>query len=109
MTCESLPPQRGGPRANGNFVYASNQGHDGIAAFAFDQATGELTPLEQEPSGGEGPDDFEVDIKGDFMIVANRGDAKVVALRIELDGTLTPLGSVDGPAGARAVQIRYQP
>src|SRR5207244_1382020 len=37
---------------SGQFVYVSNRGHDSIAAFAIDQATGSLTALGTIPTQG---------------------------------------------------------
>jgi 6-phosphogluconolactonase len=70
---------------SGKFVYASNRGHDSIACFAVDVATGKLTMLGQVPSGGSTPRNFNVSPDGKFLIAANQQSNNVVAFRINLE------------------------
>jgi 6-phosphogluconolactonase len=95
---------------DGRFVYGSNRGHDSIVVFSADQATGALTFVEHEPSGGRTPRDFDMDPYGEFIVVANQQSSNLAAFRVEADGTLTPFGDpVSGPSGARGVLIAYLP
>jgi len=60
QTVSTLPPDFGGDSAtaeilvhpSGNFVYGSNRGHNTIAGFAIDQATGMLNPIGWTPTQG---------------------------------------------------------
>ena len=45
---------------SGKFVYGLNRGADSIVTFGADLATGTLTPLDGEPSGGREPSDLAV-------------------------------------------------
>src|SRR5713101_7484252 len=55
---------------SGRFVYGSNRGHDSIAIFAVDDATGVLTPAGWEPTQGKTPRFFGVDPSGTFLYAA---------------------------------------
>ncbi len=78
---------------SGRFLYASNRGHDSIAAFAIDQETGRLTALGQTPTGGRTPRNFNLDPSGRFLIAANQATNNVVVFRIDQDnGTLEAAG-----------------
>jgi len=78
---------------SGRFVYASNRGHDSIAAFAVDEATGALTGLGQTLTQGRVPRNFNVSPDGRFLLAANQETNTVVAFRINTDsGTLEPAG-----------------
>lgn len=78
---------------SGRFLYASNRGHDSIAAFAIDEDTGHLTPLGHTPSGGKCPRNFRMDPSGSFLLTANQQSDSVVVFRIDAEtGSLTPAG-----------------
>jgi 6-phosphogluconolactonase len=78
---------------SGKFLFASNRGHDSIAAFAIDEKTGRLTYVENEPTGGKTPRGFGIDPTGTFLLAANQGSDSVVVLRIDqATGALAPAG-----------------
>ena len=78
---------------NGNFLYASNRGHDSLAVFAIDAATGRLTPVEYAPTQGKMPRNFTFDPTGRWIIVTNHGSDNAVVLRVDAaTGRLTPAG-----------------
>ncbi len=78
----------------GKFLYVSNRGHNSIAAFAIDQDTGKLTPVEIEPTGGEVPRGFGIDPTGAYLVVANQKSGSVHVFAIDPStGTLEPTGS----------------
>jgi 6-phosphogluconolactonase len=66
----------------------------GVAAFRIDAATGNLTPLNAQPSGGAGPCYVTTDRAGKVALVANYGGGSVAALPIAADGSLQPAGTV---------------
>nr|MBA3485302.1 lactonase family protein [Pirellulales bacterium] len=68
---------------SGKFLYGSNRGHDSIAMFAIDPATGELTALGQHTSGGKTPRNFGIDPTGAFLLSAHQDSNSVVVHRID--------------------------
>lgn len=85
---------------SGRFVYASNRGHDSIAAFAVEADTGRLSSIGQTPTGGRTPRNFNITPDGAFLVVANRQTDNIVVLRIDPEtGLLTDTGhAVEVPA-----------
>lgn len=78
---------------NGRFVYGSNRGHDSLAVFARDAATGKLAPVEVVPSGGGHPRNFSITSDGNWLVCANRDSDNLVSFRIDaVTGRLTPTG-----------------
>jgi 6-phosphogluconolactonase len=61
-----------------------------VSAFAIDRATGGLTRLNQQPSGGGAPCYVSVDGRGRFALVANYSSGSVALLPIEANGALAP-------------------
>jgi 6-phosphogluconolactonase len=79
---------------DGKWVFVSNRGHDSIAIFEVDAATGKLTAKGHAPSGGKTPRNFCVDPTGSYIVAANQGTGNAVVLRIDAKtGALTPTGS----------------
>jgi 6-phosphogluconolactonase len=78
---------------SGRFVYMSNRGHDSIAIFAVDDATGKLAPVGHEPTQGSFPRHFALDPTGTFLLVANQEGDNVVVFRVDsATGRLAPAG-----------------
>jgi 6-phosphogluconolactonase len=78
---------------NGKFLYGSNRGHDSIAIFAIDQATGRLTPVEHVPTRGKWPRNFAFDPTGRWILVTNHNSDNAVVFRVDGGtGRLTPVG-----------------
>jgi 6-phosphogluconolactonase len=78
---------------SGNFVYGSNRGHDSIAVFKADPATGALTAVEHVSTQGRTPRNFSIDPSGRWLIAANQdGDSLVVFAVDQTSGRLTPTG-----------------
>ncbi len=69
--------------ASGRFVYGSNRGHDSIAVFALDDATGTLTPVQHVSTGGRTPRNFEIDPTGRYLIAANQDSNNLVVFSID--------------------------
>jgi 6-phosphogluconolactonase len=84
---------------SGRFVYASNRGRDSIAVFSVDQKTGRLTPIQDVPSGGRTPRNFDLDPSAQWLLVTNHGSNNAMVFRIDQQtGKLTPTGQpVDVP------------
>lgn len=67
---------------SGKFVWVSNRGHDSLAGFSIDAASGRLTPLEQTPTE-KTPRSFEIDPTGEFAFGAGEGSGKLAVFRID--------------------------
>ncbi len=79
----------------GRFLYVSNRGHDSIAVFAIDGATGKLTPVEHVATQGKTPRNFSLDPTGGYLFAANENSGTVVLFRVDANtGRLTPAGQV---------------
>lgn len=84
------------------FLYAVNEiGEFGgkrtgaVSAFALDPKTGGLTPLNQQPSAGDGPCHLSVDKTGKNVLVANYGGGSIAVLPVQADGSLgAPVTSI---------------
>jgi 6-phosphogluconolactonase len=78
---------------NGRFVYASNRGRDSIAVFSVDAESGRLAPIQDMPSGGKTPRNFDLDPTAHWMLVTNHDSNNATVFRIDAQsGKLTPVG-----------------
>ena len=77
----------------------------GLTGFAIDEATGRLTALGSQPSGGGGPCHLGVDPSGRAVLAANYGGGSVICLGIDETGSPRPV--VPGSPGG-FVQHGYE-
>ena len=68
---------------SGRFVYGSNRGDDSLAIYAVDPATGKLSLVEHQATGGRTPRSFGIDPTGQFLLAANQDSGTVVVFRID--------------------------
>jgi 6-phosphogluconolactonase len=68
--------------SSGDFLYSSNRGHNSIAMFAVNPASGELTSLGQQLTVGT-PRAFCIDPLGNFMLVGGLDDGDLATYRID--------------------------
>jgi 6-phosphogluconolactonase len=68
---------------SGKFVYVSNRGHNSVAVFQVDEATGKLAAAGHAPTGGKTPRNFGIDPTGKFLIAANQDSNNVVVFKID--------------------------
>jgi 6-phosphogluconolactonase len=88
---------------NGKFLYAPNRGHNSIACFAVDAATGLLTSRGQAPSE-QIPRAFSLDPDGRFLYAAGLESGRLAAYRVDGDtGVLRPLQTY--PLGTRPMWV----
>ena len=79
---------------NQKFVYAvlENAGNNGkggeISAFSFDKATGNLTYINQEPTGGDHPCYVAVDKTGKWVAAGNYSSGSLSILPVKPDGSI---------------------
>ena len=75
---------------SGNFLYASNRGHNSIAVFQI-AADNKLTLVENVSSQGAIPRNFKISPDGKILLVANQNSGNIVAFKIDaVTGKLTP-------------------
>lgn len=86
----------------GRFVYGSNRGHDSIAIFSVDGASGKATLTGHQATSGRTPRSFALDEEGKILVAANQGSGTLSVFRVDAaSGALTPAGapvSVDAPS-----------
>jgi 6-phosphogluconolactonase len=77
--------------ASGQFLYVANRGHNSIAGFAVDAATGQLTAIGHVPTEAV-PSAFSLDQAGNFVFAAGTASGRLASYRINgATGALTPL------------------
>ena len=76
---------------SGRFLYVGNRGHNSIAGFAVDPATGRLTPAGHAPTEAV-PTAFGLDSRGTFLFAAGTASGRLASYRVDGEtGALTPL------------------
>jgi 6-phosphogluconolactonase len=118
QTLPSIPADYSGPRnspadirmhPNGKFVYESNRGHDSIAIFKIDEATGQMTSVDIVKTGGGNPREFDFEPSGKFLFVGNQQTNQVVTFAVDADtGKMTPTGAkieVPKPACVKFISL----
>ena len=94
---------------DGRFVYCSNRGHDSVAIYAADNASGLLAPVGWQPTLGSGPRFVCLDPAGRFLYAANEQGDTVVTFRVDAaSGKLAPTGQVIGNASPVAIVFAGQ-
>lgn len=84
---------------NGKYVYASNRGHDSLAAYRVDPRNGSLTFIDRFATESV-PREFEIDTTGRFVYAAGQKTNKLACYRIDdATGRLTRFATVDTPGG----------
>lgn len=115
QTVSTLPVNFNGPNTsaevvvhpNGKYVYGSNRGHNSIAIFRIDAASGQLTPLGHQSTGGNTPRSFALNDDGTLLLAANQGSNTVHAFQVDpATGVLTALGQVASVPSPTYVGIR---
>jgi 6-phosphogluconolactonase (cycloisomerase 2 family) len=92
---------------SGRFVYGSNRGHDSIAIFSIDQASGLLTSIGWEPTQGQTPRFFALDPSGEYLYAANQTSDTVVIFGVDrMTGTLRTTGEIVRVASPCTIAFR---
>lgn len=70
---------------NTRFAYASNRGHDSLAVFGVDPASGQLSPapLQLIPSGGKNPRNFALSPEGRWLVCGHQDTALVTVFSVD--------------------------
>ncbi|HXK04274.1 MAG TPA: lactonase family protein [Verrucomicrobiae bacterium] len=78
---------------SGNYLYASNRGHDTIAVFRIDLTSGKLSPIGNVSTRGKTPRGFGIDPTGNWLFAGNQDSDNMTMFRIDLKtGNLSPVG-----------------
>lgn len=78
---------------SGRFLYASNRGHDSIAMYRIDPASGRLTIVGHESTQGRTPRHFALDPSGTFLFAENQATDSIVTFAVDAEtGRLAPTG-----------------
>ena len=88
--------------ASGRFLYTANRGHNSIAGFAVDPATGHLTAAGRVPTEAV-PSAFGLDPEGRFLFAVGTASGRLASYRIGATGALTPLATQ--PVGQRPAAV----
>lgn len=116
QTVSTLPPGYSAPTTtaeirvhpNGRFLYGSNRGHDSIAVFAIDAATGLLSsqPIEIVPTGGKNPRNFALSPDGRWLVCGHQDTELVTVFHVDAStGRLT--GTAHSAAVPSAVCVLF--
>lgn len=101
QTISTLPPAFEGASTcaelqispSGDFLYASNRGHDSIVFYAIDGEAGTLALIGHEDTRGRNPRHFALSPGGEFLLVANQDSDNLVAFKVDpSSGELVPTG-----------------
>jgi 6-phosphogluconolactonase len=108
VAAETLNPSFLAEHPNHKFLYAVNEGGgaNAVSAFAIDDKTGKLKPLNQVPSGGNGPCHLAVDPSGHWLAVANYGSGHMAIVPIHADGRLGEAIQVEHHEGTSVDRAR---
>lgn len=92
----------------GRFLYVANRGHNSIAGFAVDAASGRLTAIGHTPTEAV-PSAFGLDPEGRFVFAAGTATGRLASYRVNGEsGALTPLTTYAAgqrPAAVLAVRL----
>jgi 6-phosphogluconolactonase len=95
---------------DGRFLYGSNRGHDSLVIYSIDAATGTLTLVGHQSTGGQWPRNFGLDPAGGLLLAANQRSGTVVTFRIDAaTGKLTQLITTQVGANPAWVGVIEQP
>lgn len=92
---------------SGRFLFASNRGHDSIASFSIDGATGALSPLGYTSTESP-PRAFNLDPEGEYLFAAGRVSGRLAAYHINSNnGDLEEIGVYE--VGAKPMWVSTVP
>ncbi len=82
---------------DGQFVYASNRGHNSIAIFKVED-NGQLKAIGHESVRGDHPRNFAISPDGEFLLVANKNTNNIVSFkRNKTSGLLSFVNEIKTP------------
>ena len=79
---------------DGRYLYTSNRGHDSITVLAIDPGDGRAQPIQNLPSGGRTPRNFDPDPSWHWLLVTNQDSNYAQVFHIDpTSGKLTAAGA----------------
>jgi len=93
---------------NGRTLYAVNETAAGTVTALSIAQSGALTPLNQQPSGGDAPCYVSIDRRGRAALIANYDSGTVSLVALRADGALADQSDVDNHAGSGPNAERQQ-
>jgi len=79
---------------SGRVLYGSNRGHDSLARFSIDPASGALTAAGYTQNVGNAPRHFAIDPAGRWLVAAGQDSNTLTVFAIDpADGRLSPAGA----------------
>ena len=92
---------------DGEFLYASNRGHESLVIYKVDAETGRLLLVGHQDTGGKHPRNFMIDKDGEYALTANQNTDNIVVFRRDKQsGKLIPSGNqVTVPAVTCLIQL----
>jgi len=95
---------------NGNYLYACTETrldkHGSVSAFSIDSATGKLTFLNKQSTGGRNPVHVTVNKDNKHVIVSNYTDAGISVFECNPDGSLKPYSQLIECEGSSVIKNR---
>jgi 6-phosphogluconolactonase len=89
---------------SGQFVYIANRGHDTIASYAIDPASGRLSLLDHTPTESV-TRSFNISPDGRYLIAAGQKSGKLAVFQVGDRGSLTRIDTVSAGKNPWWVQI----
>ena len=94
---------------DGRFLYVANRGHNSIAGFAIDQASGRLKRMSVSPTEAV-PRSFAITRDGRHLYVAGEASGRVAGYRITDTGELSPISTIEsGPVSWAVLAVDTRP
>jgi 6-phosphogluconolactonase len=85
--------------ADGDFLYASNRGHNSIVIYKVNNLNGSLELIGHEPTHGDSPRNFSLSPNGDYLLVANQLTNNIISFkRNKTTGLLEFVDEIEAPA-----------
>lgn len=78
----------------GRYLYSAHADGTTATSYRLDRATGRLTVLNQQPTGGGNGVHLAIDATGRFLALANYATGSLVVLPINEDGSLGPVSDL---------------
>ncbi len=83
---------------DGQFLYASNRGHDSLVIYQINSTNGSLSLVAHESTLGKIPRSFSLSPDNRFLLVANQNTNSIISFsRNQTNGTLTFVDQIEAP------------
>ncbi|MFC1619466.1 lactonase family protein [Candidatus Neomarinimicrobiota bacterium] len=84
--------------SDGDFLYASNRGHNSLAIYDINEKDGSISLVRHQSTYGERPRSFALSPDNSYLLVANRNSNNIVSFkRNKKTGLLKKVAEIDAP------------